>query len=169
MALATLDALFEDLLRDVYYAEKKLTKILPKMAKKASTPALADAFTSHAAETEGQVERLENVFEIIGKAPRAKKCEALEGLAAEGDAVIEEAETDAVLDVGLIASAQAVEHYEMARYGTLIAWAEELGLSKAVSLLEETLEEEKAADEKLSGLAEEANPLAEKKESADAA
>jgi ferritin-like metal-binding protein YciE len=169
MALATLDALFEDLLRDVYYAEKKLTKILPKMAKKASSTALAEAFTDHAAETEGQVERLENVFEIIGKTPRAKKCEALEGLAAEGDAVMEEAETDAVLDVGLIASAQAVEHYEMARYGTLIAWANELGLSKAVSLLEETLEEEKAADEKLGGLAEEANPLAEKKESAEAA
>jgi len=164
MALATLDALFEDMLRDVYYAEKKLTKILPKMAKKAATPALAEAFTDHAAETEGQVERLENVFELLGKTPRAKKCEALEGLAAEGDHIMEEAETDAIMDVGLIASAQAVEHYEIARYGTLIAWANELGLSKAVTLLEQTLEEEKAADEKLTGLAEDANPTAEKKD-----
>src|SRR5437868_666842 len=111
MALDSLNALFEDTLRDMYYAEKKLTKILPKMAKKATTPELADAFTSHAEETQGQVDRLEQVFKMIDKTPRAKKCEALEGLSAEGDHVMEEAQEEGVMDVGLIASAQAVEHY----------------------------------------------------------
>jgi ferritin-like metal-binding protein YciE len=166
MALDSLDALFEDTLRDVYYAEKKLTKILPKMAKKAGASELADAFLSHATETEGQVKRLEMIFDMIDKAARGKKCEALEGLSAEGDHVMEEAETEAVLDAGLIASAQAVEHYEIARYGALIAWAGQLNMSDAVSLLEETLAEEKAADEKLSGLAEKINPMAERAEAA---
>src|SRR5687767_1594990 len=101
MALDSLDALFEDTLRDMYYAEKKLTKILPKMAKKASSEELAEAFTSHATETEGQVERIERVFGMIDKTPRAKKCEALEGLSKEGDHVMKEAEEDGVLDVGL--------------------------------------------------------------------
>jgi ferritin-like metal-binding protein YciE len=166
MALDSLDALFEDTLRDVYYAEKKLTKILPKMAKKAGASELADAFLSHATETEGHVKRLEKIFGMIDKAARGKKCEALEGLSAEGDHVMEEAETEAVLDAGLIASAQAVEHYEIARYGTLIAWAGQLNMSDAASLLEETLAEEKAADEKLSGLAEKINPMAERAEAA---
>jgi ferritin-like metal-binding protein YciE len=166
MALDTLDALFEDTLRDMYYAEKKLTKILPKMAKKASSAELADAFTAHAAETEDQVGRLEEIFGIIGKAARGKKCEALEGLSKEGEHVMEEAEEDAVLDAGLIASAQAVEHYEIARYGTLIAWAKLLGLSGAVDLLEENLAEEKAADEKLNGIAGTVNPMAERAEAA---
>jgi ferritin-like metal-binding protein YciE len=166
MALDSLDALFEDALRDVYYAEKKLTKILPKMAKKAGASELADAFLSHATETEGHVKRLEKIFGMIDKAARGKKCEALEGLSAEGDHVMEEAETEAVLDAGLIASAQAVEHYEIARYGTLIAWAGQLNMSDAASLLEETLAEEKAADEKLSGLAEKINPMAERAEAA---
>jgi len=166
MALDSLEALFEDTLRDMYYAEKKLTKILPKMAKKASSEELSEAFTAHAGETQGQVDRIEQVFKMIDKTPRAKKCEALEGLSKEGDHVMQEAEEDGVLDVGLIASAQAVEHYEIARYGTLIAWANQLDMADAASLLEESLAEEKAADEKLSGLAEKANPMAERKEAA---
>jgi ferritin-like metal-binding protein YciE len=166
MALDSLEALFEDTLRDMYYAEKKLTKILPKMAKKASSPELADAFTSHASETEGQVERIEQVFKMIDKTPRAKKCEALEGLSKEGDHVMKDAEEDGVLDVGLVASAQAVEHYEIARYGTLIAWANQLDMADAASLLEESLAEEKAADEKLNAIAEKVNPIAERKEAA---
>ena len=166
MALDSLDALFEDTLRDMYYAEKKLTKILPKMAKKASSRELSEAFTSHAEETRGQVDRLEQIFKLIDKSPRAKKCEALEGLSAEGDHVMEEAEEDGVMDAGLVASAQAVEHYEIARYGTLIAWANQLDMADAASLLEESLAEEKAADEKLSGIAEQVNPLAERAEAA---
>jgi ferritin-like metal-binding protein YciE len=162
----SLTALFEDTLRDMYYAEKKLTRILPKMAKKATTEELAEAFTSHAQETEGHVERLEKVFEMLDKTARGKKCEALEGLSAEGDHVMEEAEDDGVLDAGLIASAQAVEHYEIARYGTLIAWAKQLDMSAAADLLAETLEEEKAADEKLNGIAETVNPMAAQKEAA---
>jgi ferritin-like metal-binding protein YciE len=160
MAMDTLTSLFEDMLRDMYYAEKKLTKILPKMAKKATTEELAEAFTSHASETQGHVERLEEVFQMLGKTARAKKCEALEGLSAEGDHVMEEAEDENVLDAGLIASAQAVEHYEMARYGTLIAWATQLEMPEAADLLKETLEEEKAADEKLNGLSEAVNAAA---------
>lgn len=166
MALDTLEALFEDTLRDMYYAEKKLTKILPKMAKKATTPELSDAFTSHAEETQGQVDRLEQVFGMIGKTPRAKKCEALEGLSAEGNHVMEEAKEDSVMDAGLIASAQAVEHYEIARYGALIAWANQLDLADAAALLGENLAEEEAADEKLSGIAENVNPLAQRAEAA---
>jgi ferritin-like metal-binding protein YciE len=166
MAMATLEALFEDTLRDMYYAEKKLVRILPKMAKKATTPELADALTSHAEETEGQVERIEKVFELIDKTARGKKCEALEGLQAEGDHIMEEAEQDGVMDAGLIASAQAVEHYEIARYGTLIAWAKQLDMTEAADLLAETLEEEKAADEKLNGIAEKVNPMAERKQAA---
>jgi ferritin-like metal-binding protein YciE len=160
MPMDSLGALFEDSLRDMYYAEKKLTKILPKMAKKATSEELAEAFTSHAAETEDQVGRIEKVFELLDKTARGKRCEALEGLAAEGDHVMEEAEDDAVMDAGLIASAQAVEHYEIARYGALIAWAKQLDMSEAANLLVETLEEEKAADEKLNGLAESINPMA---------
>lgn len=166
MALNSLEALFEDTLRDMYYAEKKLTRILPKMAKKASSEDLAEAFTSHAEETKAQVDRIEQVFSLLDKTPRAKKCEALEGLSKEGDHVMEEADGDSVMDVGLIASAQAVEHYEIARYGTLIAWAKEMGLTQAAGLLEESLAEEKAADEKLNGLAETANPAAERREAA---
>ncbi|QIG49226.1 ferritin-like domain-containing protein [Nordella sp. HKS 07] len=166
MAMDSLAALFEDTLRDMYYAEKKLTKILPKMAKKATTEELAEAFTSHAEETAGQVQRIEKVFELLEKTPRAKKCEALEGLSAEGSHVMEEAEGDGVMDAGLIATAQAVEHYEIARYGTLIAWANQLDMAEAADLLTESLDEEKAADEKLSGLAESVNPMAAHKEAA---
>ena len=166
MAMDSLEALFEDTLRDMYYAEKKLTKILPKMAKKATTEELSEAFSSHAEETQGQVQRIEQVFGMLDKTPRAKKCEALEGLSAEGDHVMEEAEDDGVMDAGLIASAQAVEHYEIARYGTLIAWAKQLGMDDAAALLAESLDQEKAADEKLNGLAESVNPSAARKEAA---
>ncbi|WP_119271469.1 YciE/YciF ferroxidase family protein [Taklimakanibacter deserti] len=166
MPMNSLDALFEDTLRDMYYAEKKLTKILPKMAKKATSEELTEAFTSHAEETQGQVQRIEQVFDMLDKTPRAKKCEALEGLSAEGDHVMEEAEDDGVMDAGLIASAQAVEHYEIARYGALIAWAKQLDMSDAADLLAESLEEEKAADEKLNGLAETVNPMAARQEAA---
>ena len=166
MALNTLNALFEDTLRDMFYAEKKLVKTLPKMAKSASNEELSDAFASHLGETEGQVQRLKKVFEILGRPARAKKCEAMEGLAKEGAHVMEEADDESVMDAGLIASAQAVEHYEIARYGTLIAWAKELDLSDAAALLEENLAEEKAADEKLSGIADKINPSAERAEAA---
>ncbi len=166
MAMDSLDALFEDTLRDMYYAEKKLTKILPKMAKKATTEELGEAFTSHAEETAGQVQRIEEVFRMLDKTPRAKKCEALEGLSAEGDHIMQEADDDGVMDAGLIASAQAVEHYEIARYGALIAWAKQLDMADAADLLAESLEEEKAADEKLSSLAETVNPMAARQEAA---
>ena len=149
-----LEDLFEDTLKDIYYAEKTILKELPKMAKKATSPELKEAFESHREETVGQIERLEQIFEMIGKAPRGKKCPAIEGIVEEAKEIMEEAETPEVLDAGLAAAAQAVEHYEMARYGTLACWAQELGLDEAAELLEETLEQEKAADEKLTELAE---------------
>jgi ferritin-like metal-binding protein YciE len=157
MPVSSLSDLFHDTLRDIYWAEKHLVKALPKMAKGASSQELTDAILAHHAETETQVERLEQVFEMIGKEPRAKKCEAMVGLSAEGDHVLEEVEEDAVRDVGIIGAAQAVEHYEIARYGTLVAWARQLGHDQAAELLEETLEEEKAADEKLSALSDDLN------------
>jgi ferritin-like metal-binding protein YciE len=161
MSVSTLHDLFHETLRDVYYAEKKLVKTLPKLAKKATNSTLSEAFTSHLAETEGHVTRLENVFKMIDKTPRGKTCEAMDGLVDEGAEVIEEAEAGPVMDAGLIGAAQAVEHYEIARYGTLAAWAEQLGMSEAAGLLNETLEEEKAADKKLSEIANEINPEAE--------
>lgn len=167
MALKTLDDLFEDTLRDIYYAEKKLVKTLPKMAKKATDKELAQAFTNHKKETEGQVVRLEKIFEIIGKTPRGKTCEAMDGLVAEGSSVMDEAEDDGVMDAGLIASAQAVEHYEIARYGTLIAWADQLALPKASVLLQKTLAEEKAADELLGRIAGTANPIVQHAQAAE--
>ena len=161
MSVSTLMDLFHETLRDVYWAEKHLLKALPKMAKKAESEELADAFESHRAETEGHVARLEQIFEMIDKAARAKKCEAMVGLSAEADHVMQEVEERSVRDVGLIGAAQAVEHYEIARYGTLAAWAKLLGLNDAVKLLVKTLEEEKAADEKLSTLSDSLNPEAE--------
>jgi len=152
--MKTLQDLFEDTLKDIYYAEKQILKDLPKMAKKASDPELKSAFESHLGETEGQVERLEQVFELIGKAARGKKCPAIEGISEEAKEIMEEAENDQVRDAGLVAAAQAVEHYEMARYGTLVAWSKELGLGKVTKLLEATLKEEKAADSKLTTIAE---------------
>ena len=151
--MKNLGELFHHLLKDIYYAEKQIVKALPKMAKATENAALKQAFESHLEETKGQVERLEEVFKIIGKTPRGEKCPAILGLVEEGEEVIEKGENDDVIAAGLIAGAQAVEHYEMSRYGTMIAWAEQLGHSRAVPLLKATLKEEKAADEKLNQIA----------------
>jgi ferritin-like metal-binding protein YciE len=149
----TLEKLFEETLRDIYYAEKAILKTLPKMAKKATSEKLVAAFQEHIEQTEGQVERLEKVFEMLDKSARGKRCPAIDGLAEEASEIMQEAEDDTVRDAGILAAAQAVEHYEISRYGTLIAWAEKLGMSDAVDLLKETLEEEKLTDQKLSELA----------------
>jgi ferritin-like metal-binding protein YciE len=150
----TLDDLFLEVLKDTYHAEKQILRALPKMAKAAESKQLRSAFETHRDETEGQVERLEQVFEMIGKPARAKTCPAIQGIIEEGKEVMSDfADTDA-LDAGLIAAAQAVEHYEIARYGTLRTWAEQLGMKNAVRLLEQTLREEKKTDELLTKLAE---------------
>jgi ferritin-like metal-binding protein YciE len=162
MSVTSLSDLFHDTLRDIYWAEKHLVKALPKMAKAAANPELAEAITKHQAETDTHVARIEQVFEIIDKSARAKKCEAMVGLSAEGDHVLEEVDDETVRDVGIIGAAQAVEHYEIARYGTLAAWARQLGHDDAAELLEETLAEEKAADEALSGIADRVNSDAER-------
>lgn len=159
--MKTMDDLFYALLQDVYYAEKQLLKALNKMAKKATNPELEQAFSDHRTETEGQVERLEQVFEMIDKRARGKKCDAILGIIAEGDEVMEEAEEDHVLDAGLVGAGQAAEHYEIARYGTLIAWAKQLGKPQIARLLHQTLEEEKKADALLTQIAEgQVNPAA---------
>lgn len=152
--METLQDLFLETLKDIYYAEKAILKALPKMAKKATSEDLAAAFESHRAETEGQVARLEEIFGILEKPARGKKCPAIDGIIEEGQEIIKEAKDDTVRDAGMLAAAQAVEHYEISRYGTLKAWAEKLGLDDIAELLNETLEEEKATDEKLTGLAE---------------
>lgn len=154
--MKTMDDLFLHHLKDIYYAEKQILKALPKMAKAARSPELAKALENHRQETEGQVERLGEIFEILGKPARGMKCEAIEGLISEAQEVMDEAEEPGVLDAGLLASAQAVEHYEIARYGTMSAWAQQLGLSKAVKLIEQTLKQEKAADQLLTQIAESA-------------
>ncbi|MFC7380051.1 ferritin-like domain-containing protein [Brevundimonas sp. GCM10030266] len=153
MADKTLDNLFYDTLRDIYYAERKILKSLPKMARAAQLPELKAAFEKHREETEGQVERLQEVFEIIGKAARGKTCDAIDGILAEGDEIAEEYKGTSALDAGLISAAQAVEHYEITRYGTLKRWAGLLGFDRAVALLDETLKEESATDEALTALA----------------
>jgi len=149
-----LDELFHDTLKDIYFAEKKLTTALPKMAKAAQSPELKAAFAKHAKETQGQVKRLEQVFSIIGKKPQGKKCEAIIGLTKEGDEVAKDYKGSPALDAGLLAAAQAVEHYEISRYGTLCAWAEEMGMNDAKRLLGQTLDEEEKTDKALSELAE---------------
>ena len=149
-----LDELFHDTLKDIYYAEKKILSALPKMAKAAQNEDLAAAFKKHHGETEEQVSRLEQVFELIEEKPQGKKCAAIEGILEEGQEIMKEYKGSPALDAGLLAAAQAVEHYEMSRYGTLKAWAEELGLDEAAKLLGETLEEEEATDEALTELAE---------------
>lgn len=151
--MESLEKLFEETVRDIYYAEKKILKALPKMAKKAGSPKLAQAFEAHLAETEGQVERLEEVFELIGKSARGKTCAAIDGILEEGEEIMKEAENDTVRDAGMLAAAQAVEHYEITRYGTLKSWAGKLGMTEAVKLLDATLKEEKATDLKLTDLA----------------
>jgi ferritin-like metal-binding protein YciE len=139
---------------DVYFAEKQLVKALPKMAKQSANAELEKAFTDHLEQTKGHVERLDQVFELIGKRAKGKRCEAIMGIIAEGEEVIEDADNDNIRDAGILAAAQAAEHYEIARYGTLCAWAEELGDGEAVKLLKQTLDEEKEADELLTQIAE---------------
>ena len=151
--MKTMEELFHAQLQDVYYAEKQLLKALPKLAKNSTNEQLAEAFTHHRDETEEQVERLEKIFELIDKKARGRKCDAIIGIISEGQEVIEEVDEDAVRDAGLVAAGQAAEHYEIARYGTLVAWAQLLGLDEAVDLLNETLEEEKKADKLLTRIA----------------
>ena len=149
--MKSLDDLFMHFLQDVYYAERQLA--LPKMAKNAQTPALKEAFTTHREETVHQIERLEQVFEQLGKRARGVPCEVIKGLIEETEEVLGDSDVGAVRDAGLIACGQAVEHYEMARYGALIAWAQAGGHNDVVGLLQETLEEEKKADKLLNDLA----------------
>ena len=149
-----LDELFHDTLKDIYYAEKKILSALPKMAKAAQNDDLTAAFEKHKAETEGQISRLEQVFELIDQKPQGKKCAAIVGILEEGQEIIKEYKGSPALDAGLVSTAQAVEHYEIARYGTLRTWAEELGLGDAAKLLQETLDEEEATDQALTEIAE---------------
>jgi ferritin-like metal-binding protein YciE len=148
-----LSALFLDTLKDIYYAEKQIYKSLPKMAKAAHSDQLRAAFEKHHQETEGQIERLEQVFELLDKPARGKKCDAIEGILDEGKEIMDEYKGAPALDAGLLAAAQAVEHYEISRYGTLKTWANQLGLRDAVKLFDQTLAEEKKTDDALSKLA----------------
>jgi ferritin-like metal-binding protein YciE len=152
--IKTMDDLFVHTLRDIYYAEKQITKALPKMIGKATSPELKRAFQTHLSETEGQVRRLEEVFRMHGHEPKGVTCEAIDGIIAEAESVMGNVADKDVLDAAMIAAAQAVEHYEVSRYGTLAAWAKQLGRPDCANLLHQTLEEERRTDEKLSQIAE---------------
>lgn len=152
--IKTMDDLFVHTLRDIYYAEKQILKALPDMIEKATDPQLKQSFQSHLAETKGHVERVERVFKMHGVAAKAVNCPAIDGILEEADELAGEVEDKRVLDAALIAAAQAVEHYEMTRYGTLVAWAQQLGRNDCASVLQKNLDEEKAADKKLTALAE---------------
>jgi ferritin-like metal-binding protein YciE len=152
--IKTMEDLFVHQLRDIYYAEKQITKALPEMIKKASDPQLKQGFQTHLRETENHVKRLDQVFELLGKKASGVDCPAIDGIVEEADDVAGEVENKSVLDAALVAAAQAVEHYEMTRYGTLIAWAKELGHANVVPLLNQTLDEEKATDKRLTAVAE---------------
>jgi ferritin-like metal-binding protein YciE len=154
MADKTLNDLFLDTLKDIYYAEKQILKTLPKMAKAATSAEMKAGFEKHAEETEGQIERIEQVFELLGKPARAKTCDAILGIIEEGKEIMTEYKGTEALDAGLAASAQAVEHYEIARYGTLKSWAQQLGMNDAVNLIDQNLQQEIATDQKLTQLAE---------------
>ncbi len=154
MSLRSLDDLFTHFVRDMYFAEKQVLKTLPKMARKADSPELREAFEHHREETEGHIANLEKVFELMGMRPRGVTCPAIEGILDEGKEIMEEASDGDTRDAGMIAAAQAVEHYEITRYGTMIAWATRLGMKEAVPLLQASLDQEYAADRKLSELAE---------------
>jgi ferritin-like metal-binding protein YciE len=167
MADESLKDLYIDELKDLYSAETQLVKALPKMAKAATSPDLQAGFEEHLEQTKTHVQRLETIFEQLGESPKGKKCKGMEGLIEEGSEAIEEYEGE-LLDAALIGAAQRVEHYEMAGYGTVIAFAEELGESEQVTLLNETLEEEKETDEKLSGLATDINAKANNSTEEDA-
>ena len=149
----TLDDLFLDTLKDIYFAEKQIVKALPKMAKAAQSPDLKAGFEQHLEETHGHVERLERIFELIDKPARGKTCDAILGILEEGKSIMEDFKGTIALDAGLVSAAQAVEHYEIARYGTLKTWAGQLGHTEAVGLLDATLKEEVATDKKLSQVA----------------
>jgi ferritin-like metal-binding protein YciE len=151
-----LDELFHDTLKDIYFAEKKILTVLPKMEKAAHRSELKRAFSKHKTQTEGHVERLEEVFSAIDKKPQGKTCDAIVGITDEGAEIMKEYKGSPALDAGLLAAAQAVEHYEISRYGTLKTWAQELGLNDAAQLLEETLMEEKETDALLTDIAEKA-------------
>jgi ferritin-like metal-binding protein YciE len=148
-----LNDLFLDTLKDIYFAEKQILKALPKMAKAASSDKLRAAFEKHHDETEGQVERLEQIFELLDKPARGKTCDAIVGILDEGKEIMEEYKGTEALDAGMLAAAQAVEHYEISRYGTLKQWAQQLGMKDAVRLLDETLQQEKKTDQALTSLA----------------
>jgi ferritin-like metal-binding protein YciE len=150
----TLDDLFLHTLKDIYYAEKQILKALPKMAKGAQSDELKAAFQTHREQTQGQIERLEQVFELLGKPARGVPCEAIKGIIDEGTEIMEDLADSPALDAGILSSAQAVEHYEITRYGTLKTWAQELGLTEAATLLDQTLQEEKETDTLLTRLAE---------------
>ena len=151
-----LNDLFHDQLKDIYFAEKQILKALPKMAKAAQSADLAAAFKKHHGETEGQVDRLEQIFKLIDKPAKAKTCDAIMGILDEGKEIMDEYKGTEALDAGLLAAAQAVEHYEMARYGTMKAWAMQLGLNDVVKLVDETLQQERKCDKDLTALAESA-------------
>jgi ferritin-like metal-binding protein YciE len=150
----TLNDLFLDTLKDIYYAEKQIVKALPKMAKAAQSSELKSGFEQHLEESEGHIERLEQVFEMLGKPARGKTCDAILGIIEEGKTIMDEFKGTDAIDAGLVAAAQAVEHYEIARYGTLKTWAQQLGMSDAAKLLDATLSEEIATDQKLTKVAE---------------
>ena len=152
--IPTLREAFLDEIRDIYHAEKQLLKALPKMARSASNDELRTALENHLAETENQVSRLEQVFELVGEKPQTKTCAGMAGIIEEGADALSEDASSAVLDAMIVASAQRAEHYEIAAYGTVAAWADGLGLTDAAELLRETLDEEKAADETLTAIAE---------------
>jgi ferritin-like metal-binding protein YciE len=152
--IETLDDLFVHTLQDIYYAENQITKALPKMIEKASNPQLKQGFESHLGETRNQIKRLEQVFQMHGHEPQAVNCPAIDGIISEADDVAADVADKEVLDAALVASAQAVEHYEIARYGTLVAWAKQLGRQDCASVLQQNLDEEKATDQKLTATAE---------------
>jgi ferritin-like metal-binding protein YciE len=154
MKIETMEDLFLEQVEDLYDAEKRLVKALPKMAEAATSLSLRQAFESHLIETEGHVSRLENIFRTLGQDPKAQTCDAMKGLISEGEDMVSDTEPSALRDAGLIASANRVEHYEMAAYGSARTFAQTLGLAEAASLLEQTLQEEKKADQKLTQLAE---------------
>ena len=160
MSVDTMDKLFVDELKDLYSAETQITKALPKMAKGASSKELRTAFEHHLKETEGQVQRLEKIFEILGSSPKGKTCNGMKGLLSEGAEMLEETEEGDVRDAALISAAQRVEHYEMAGYGTVRSFAGQLGQSKIAQILDQTLEDEKAADQKLTQISQTINSRA---------
>jgi ferritin-like metal-binding protein YciE len=152
--IKSLDDLFVHTLEDVYYAEQKITKALPKMIEKVSDPQLKAAFQTHLAETKNQIKRLEQVFEMHGESPKATTCPAIDGIVEEANEIMSDASDHEVLDAAALAAAQAVEHYEITRYGTLIAWARQLGRSDCATVLQQTLDEEKVTDLRLTQIAE---------------